>query len=462
MQHAAPADVHPAGVLILGAGLAGLRAGIAALETAPSLSVTAIGLGPGSSFANINDALGMQVPRTDAEQEFLYQRILHVARPGWVNPALARLLVQEAEPRFRDMQDYGAIFATDQTGKTQRIPGCFLQNQTSAVVFHDLQAAGQAFARRFQFLGGRLLRGLRIIKLLQNEPGGRVNGGEAVDDAGSVVSFPARATVMALGGPAPLYELSVAGPGGTGMSYGLLDMAGATLANERYIQFLWHTLQPRTFFPVARLAEPGVSVLDAAGRPAPLPDELRSLALSRAGHCPFAYGFDDAQLDLFLAQHIREDGAARIILPEHANIIRVAPMAHAGNGGAVVDADGFTGVPGLYAAGECATGMHGANRVGGAMVAATQVFGRRAGIAAARAAQNAPEPLALAAGAGASPPCPDLAAWLGRELQRCAAPGGGPRRTELAKEIREKLMDNGLSLAEAAVLRSGLRITSGT
>jgi L-aspartate oxidase len=58
-------------------------------------------------------------------------------------------------------------------------------------------------------------------------------------------------------------------------------------------------------------------------------------------------------------------------------------MAHATNGGASIDMNGFTGVPGLYACGECASGMHGANRIGGAMVLATQVFGARAGKAAA-------------------------------------------------------------------------------
>lgn len=64
-------------------------------------------------------------------------------------------------------------------------------------------------------------------------------------------------------------------------------------------------------------------------------------------------------------------------------------MAHAGNGGAVIDAHGQTSVAGLFACGECATGMHGANRIGGAMVLATQVFGHRAGVAAARMAADA-------------------------------------------------------------------------
>ena len=54
-------------------------------------------------------------------------------------------------------------------------------------------------------------------------------------------------------------------------------------------------------------------------------------------------------------------------------------MAHSGNGGARIDNYAQTSIPGLYAVGECASGMHGANRMGGGMVLATQVFGYAAG-----------------------------------------------------------------------------------
>ena len=65
------------------------------------------------------------------------------------------------------------------------------------------------------------------------------------------------------------------------------------------------------------------------------------------------------------------------------SVTQVYPLAHAGNGGAIIDEMAETNVPGLLASGECATGMHGANRLGGGMVLATQVFGHRAGLRAA-------------------------------------------------------------------------------
>jgi succinate dehydrogenase / fumarate reductase, flavoprotein subunit len=65
--------------------------------------------------------------------------------------------------------------------------------------------------------------------------------------------------------------------------------------------------------------------------------------------------------------------------------MEVAPTAHYSRGGIVVEPDtGATDLAGLYAAGECAAGLHGANRLGGNSLAETVVFGRRAGEAAAR------------------------------------------------------------------------------
>jgi len=63
--------------------------------------------------------------------------------------------------------------------------------------------------------------------------------------------------------------------------------------------------------------------------------------------------------------------------------ILVYPTLHYQNGGVVIDAQGWTGVPGLYAAGEVEGGVHGKNRLMGNSLLDFNVFGRRAGIAAA-------------------------------------------------------------------------------
>ena len=67
--------------------------------------------------------------------------------------------------------------------------------------------------------------------------------------------------------------------------------------------------------------------------------------------------------------------------------VLVYPVLHYRNGGLVIDADGATTLPGLYAAGEITGGVHGTNRLMGNSLLDTVVFGRRAGTAAARAAR---------------------------------------------------------------------------
>src|SRR5260370_17268244 len=69
--------------------------------------------------------------------------------------------------------------------------------------------------------------------------------------------------------------------------------------------------------------------------------------------------------------------------------MEVGPTTHYIMGGVLVDAESqATGVPGLFAAGECGAGLHGANRLGGNSLSDLLVFGQRAGLYAARLAQE--------------------------------------------------------------------------
>jgi len=201
----------------------------------------------------------------------------------------------------------------------------------------------------------------------------------------------ARAVVAALGGPAALFGATLAGPGSLGLAPGLLDRAGATLANCGCVQFFWSEVPGGVFFRVHTLAAPGAGLRGPGGAVQPLPPELAAHAASRATHCPASWSLPDAALDRFLAARLDEAGTLAVALAE-GRTTRIAPWAHSGNGGALVDLRGATTVPGLFAAGECATGMHGADRVGGAMAAAALVFGARAGAGAARHAAGATPP----------------------------------------------------------------------
>ena len=394
-------DALSADVLILGAGLAGLRAAWAAKQAAPGARVLVASLRDtpsGSSFANANNALGMQYCLDGQERAAFAAEAVALAPPGRIEPGLAAIVASESAARLYELDELGLAFARRPDGSIRRHPGCFSSSPPRAAVFTGLARAHALFTAKTAALGVAFLSNHRVLAVILDNaasPPRAVGALLTEGPADRPLAVSAGSVVAALGGPAPLFLFNQAGPGTPGHGLAILSRAGAALANTAYLQFMWAEIPSKAFWPVARLAEPGVCVLTALGEPVPTPEALGgaplgTLAAARAGHCPFGYGLTDARLDLFLAEHIGADHAARVRLPD-GNTVRVAPMAHAGNGGAAIDANGATSVAGLYAAGECAALMHGANRLGGAMVAATQVFGARAGTEAARARPGAPK-----------------------------------------------------------------------
>lgn len=442
---------HDTDVVVLGAGLAGLRAALAARMAQPQCRVTVVTARPGpsgSSFANPNNALGMQVCLTEADRRAFVAEVLALAAPGRVEPRLVEILAAESPDRFRDLEALGVRFARIPGGNHGGgAPGCFSPGSSRAAVVNDLAHVFAAFRHHLDRLGVTWLPGWLAAACLTDAEG-RVQGALLVSsDETRTLAVRAPSLVAALGGPAPLFARHLAGPGNPGYGHGLLVRAGARLVNAGFLQFFWSALPDRAFFPLHTAFGPDFTVTTADGSAAPLaghaPDLLAALVRERRGHCPCAHGRPDSLLDAALAGLADQDGVVR--LGQGADTRRVALFAHAGNGGAAIDALGHAGVPGLFAAGECAGGMHGANRLGGAMVTATQVFGARAGLAAALEA-SLRDPIAagafadLARTALARLPRDPAArarglARLGTALNREASLVPGPGLTALAAQL---------------------------
>jgi L-aspartate oxidase len=385
-------------VLVLGAGLAGLRAAVAAKALDPALDVvvlTASSRPSGSSFANRNDALGVQTLATDDERQAFVQQVLDLAPPGEANPRLVRILAEEARQRCQELIDLGLAFL-GQEQQFSRFPGCFTPEAPSALVFAGLPQAFDRFIGWARDLGVQVWGGLQVTGLAKTAEG--VQGASAFDGE-KTVRVKARAVVLALGGPAGLFSWSIAGPRVGGESYGLLRQAGARVINAGFLQFFWAQAATKQFIRIGALFQPGMAVLGPEARPfdpfaglAPeSARELARLARNRDAHCPAGYGLPVSVLDVILKQRLDANSLATVRTAD-GETLRLAPMAHAGNGGARIDEHGRTTATGLHACGECASGMHGANRIGGAMVAATQVFGKRAGEQAARFAASRTQP----------------------------------------------------------------------
>lgn len=489
-------------VLVLGAGLAGLRAALSALEAHPGLRVLvacATGKPSGSSFANQNGALGIHVCFTQAEREAYLAEIAALNRGASLDPKLLAIQASEGAARLRDLEALGLDFTRDPQGKLLPCSSCFSPQSRRAYVFTGLARAHARFLKRLDALGCLFAPGYLAASILLGPdaatPFGQAAGvtGKAPWRAAGTVLVPAgggqpaaiatRAMIVALGGPARLFAHSMAGPN-PGFGQGLLARAGARMANLGYLQYMWGTWPGKRFWQPAEIGQGGWRIVFPGGlggddgaaaaharREVPAEDaipELAALCTERAGHCPYGYGLPDSAIDLALARAMDDEGAVTLIRPD-GQPLRVAPMAHASNGGAVIDEWGETSVPGLFAIGECATGMHGANRIGGGMVLATQVFGHRAGVRAAKLALGETDCLSLSLDVTLTPgplavdPAERSAglAWLSRGLSRYAALGGGPGREAFAAGIHARLQaarDWRLraSLATAAGIMGGL------
>jgi Succinate dehydrogenase/fumarate reductase, flavoprotein subunit len=383
-------DILRTDVLVLGCGLSGLRAAWAAKETAPDMRVMVTGLSPGpsgSSFTNRNNALGVQLLDTPARRRAFETEATALGNPGYVTPPLVNILARESAARLREMEALGLAFRRTPTGELRRYPGCGSAEPT-AVIFDNIQDAFNQYINKTTEYGVEFLTGPEVLGVFSQD-GAACGAWGADTHTGRLTAVKSRAVIMALGGPAPLFARHQAGRVNPGTSLGILADAGVATANEPYLQFMWGR-PDGAFLNPAELLAPGNSLrladgsrldaMDAAG------SGLAALRGLRRTHCPAFFHRDQALLDRILLDSTHDDGFARVETPD--GIITAGLFAHAGNGGAVIDEHGETSLPGLFALGECATGMHGANRVGGAMVLATQVFGRRAGIRAVERAKT--------------------------------------------------------------------------
>lgn len=373
-------DQYSCDILVLGAGLSGLRAAWAAAEYAPELSIAVMGNTSepsGSSFSNRNNALGiLYLDNSDAQMEFVKEAEA-IASPGFMDKRLLPPLARESAPRVQDMIDLGVKFRTGPDNELIRHASCGSKS-SHALIFDELAKVHALFTRKIKKLRIRQFQEHTVLGLLHKD--GQCSGAWGMDGSKKSFKIPARAVIMALGGPAPLFFSNICGPHISGYSLGLMQEIGVKTANESHIQFMWYD-HKGNFINPANLLKTG-KVLSRNASPVAADIDDRAFEM-RKNHCPLYYNTLSYELDKLLLKNMNLDGWCRV--RKDNSTIRLAPTAHAGNGGAEISDNGATTVQGLYAVGECATGMHGANRLGGAMILATQVFGKRAGVAAAKA-----------------------------------------------------------------------------
>jgi succinate dehydrogenase / fumarate reductase, flavoprotein subunit len=428
-------ETHEHDVLVIGAGGAGLRAAIEASAAGVRVGLLCKSLlgkahtvmaegGVAAALANVDDRDSWRVHFADTMRGGQYVN----------NWRMAELHAREAPDRVRELEAWGALF--DRTADGRILQRNFGGHKYPRLA-HVGDRTGLEMIRTLQDHG--IHRGLdvhmefTVVSLLLD--GGRMAGAVGYDrERGRFKVFRARAVVLATGGIGRAYRITSNSWEGTGDGHSLAYHAGADLIDMEFIQFhptgmIWPPSVQGILVTEGVRGEGGV-LRNSQGRRFMFDDIPENYRNQTADNPEEGWRYTQGDKNARRPPELlTRDHVARCIMREvkegrgtpHGGVyldiswikekipnapeyirkklpsmyhqfkelaglditttpMEVGPTTHYVMGGVRVDADTqMSTIPGLFAAGECAAGINGANRLGGNSLSDLLVFGKRAG-----------------------------------------------------------------------------------
>ena len=409
----APSPIR-ADVLVIGAGGAGLRAAIEAASAGARVAIVCKSLLGKAHTVVAEGGIAAAIASVDPRDTWQVHFRDTMAGGKYLNNwRMAELHAREAPGEIENLEQWGALFdRTPQGGIMQRLFGGHTYKRLVQVGDRTGLELLRTLQDRIVELKLDVYMEYTITRLLVRD--GRITGAAGFErETGRFVVFEASAVIMATGGSGRLYSVTSNSWEGTSDGLALAFDAGAELIDMEFVQF----------HPTGMVWPPSV-------RGILVTESVRGeggLLTNNAGE-RFMEKYDSKRMELStrdivaraIATEVREGrgsphgGAYLSIAHKSANFIKkklpsmytqfldfakvditkermeVYPTTHYIMGGIRVDAEtAATNIVGLFAVGECAGGLHGANRLGGNSLSDLLVFGRRAGAAAAAFAHSA-------------------------------------------------------------------------
>jgi succinate dehydrogenase / fumarate reductase, flavoprotein subunit len=431
-------EPHPHDVLVIGAGGAGLRAAIEAADRGASVGLVCKSLLGKAHTVMAEGGVAAALSHVDERDNWkVHFRDTMVGGKLLNNPRMAEIHAKEAPDRVRELEAWGAVFDRTQDGRILQRP---FGGHSYPRLAHVGDRTGLEMIRTLQdravAAGIAVYMECIVTHLLARAD--RVKGAFGYwRTTGKPIVFPAKAIVLATGGIGRSYQVTSNSWEYSGDGQALAYLAGAELIDMEFVQFhptgmvwppgvrgllvteavrgeggilrnkdgdrfMWKYLPEDRRNEYAATDEEAKQWVEAqsAGRPtdARRPPELSTRDnVARAIYTEVREGRGSPHGGVFLDISYLPPDHVRRKLPsmydqfkELADVditagpMEVGPTTHYMMGGIRVDADtGATTRAGLYAAGEVAAGLHGANRLGGNSLSDLLVFGQRTGAAAA-------------------------------------------------------------------------------
>lgn len=375
-------------VLIIGSGLAGLRAAIETAKNGVKTVVTSkSSIETGSNSALAGGGLSIGISAREIEEHI--ERTLEVGRG--LND---RQLLTELANRGKEAIEFLTALGIDLDRKPPFRFSVYKPGQSEKML------GGRTLTRKLvreslRYSQIRFLPNFFIFRLILQE--GQVLGAVGFDKDGQPCTIHSRAVILATGGGGGVYARSDNHKRMTGDGYAMALEAGLSLFDMEFVQF----------YPFG-YAEPGlpstliyppypecVRIVDGEGNDFlgkhGLDKNLDKLVVTKRDELShFVYkGSQTGQIlmDYTLVSDEAWDRYPLNFFPQkrfafREKPFRIAPVAHFFMGGVRVKPSGETEIKGLFAAGEITGGLHGANRMGGNALAECLVFGANSGLAA--------------------------------------------------------------------------------
>ena len=469
-------EVREHDVLIIGAGGAGLRAAIAATERGLSVGIVTKSLLGKAHTVMAEGGIAAAVGNVDADDSW-HQHFIDTLNSGKFlnNWRMVETFTKEAPERVIELEQWGALFNRTPQGRISQRPFgghtyrrlCHVGDRTGLEMIRTLQEKVLA-------TDAKVYMETTVTRLLKDGSGRVVGALAYTRESGSFVHYKAKAVVMATGGWGRIFKVTSNSWEGTGDGVVLAYDAGAELVDMEKVQF----------HPTGMVWPPGVRGLLVTEGVRGEGDILRNSegerymekydpdrmelstrdVVARANYTEVQEGRGSEHGGVYLdITHLGYEGIMKKLPTMHEQFLKLAdidisrepmevfPTVHYTMGGIKVDPETCaTNVPGLFAAGECAGGLHGANRLGGNSLSDLLVFGRRAGMGAAEYVEENSHGTEIEEG--------EISTEISRVLEPLEKPEGEGDESPylMQQELQEAMMEHANLMRNEDSLKEGL------